>query len=108
EKSELQEGVPADCARSASDRLTLSASHRVSHVPPLTRIADRDVHAALRGLGDHRSHCAHAAAVAADADRVTGVIAEETLYIVHPKGGGRGIGKGINPGPAKGRNLQGF
>ena len=49
----------------------------------LTRVAKCHVHAPCRRFGDHRDDRLHPAAVAADAGRVTGMIAEKTLDVVH-------------------------
>src|SRR5262249_21685533 len=49
----------------------------------LTRVAERYVHATSSRFGNHRCCGYHAALVSADAGRITRLVAEKTLNIVH-------------------------
>src|SRR5215831_14961256 len=60
-----------------------SNSHGVSHITMLTRVAEGYVHAPGGRLGDHRDDRLHSAAVAADAGRVAGMVAQKSLDVVH-------------------------
>ena len=57
----------------------------------LARVSERYVHALASRFANHRRHRLHGATVSTDAGRIPGMIAEETLYVIHLDGAVPGL-----------------